>query len=385
MNFTQTPDVEMIVQTVRDYVEKTLLPIEMQVEREAAIPAAIASEMGGLGFFGLPFSEEDGGLGLGFTGYTLALEQLGRANAAYAVRLGASSGLAGETLALAGDAAQRARWLAPLAAGDLLGAFALVEDGTGGDGRGLRATATPTAAGYRLDGAKAWVLNGPQAGIFVVFARLPGDEGTGVFVVERAASGLSLGPAQEELGLHGLGVCEIRLQGCEVPAAHRLTGEPPAPDGDPGLALAEGVLSRHGVALAAIALGLAARLRDAALEFATQRRQFGQPIGAFGAIQHALADMSTEIFAAQQAVYRAAWGIETGRVEPALPAMAQLCATEMVYRVADRAMQVHGGMGFMKELWIERGYRDARMFRLLDAGSEELRTRIARAIGCPTG
>ena len=384
MNFTQTPDVEMVVQTVRDYVDKTLLPLEMQVEREAAIPSAIGAEMGGLGFFGLPFGEEHGGLGLGFTGYTLAMEQLGRANAAHAVRLSASSGLAGETLARAGDRAQRDRWLAPLAAGDLLGAFALIEDGTAGDGRGLRATATPIGAGYRLDGSKAWVLNGPEADLFVVFARLPGDEGTGVFLVERDTSGLSRGPAQEELGLHGLGVCEIRLQGCEVPTANRLSSGPAAPDGDPGLALADVALSRHGITLGAIAVGLAARLRDAALDFATQRRQFGQPVGAFGAIQHMLADMSTEIFAAQQAVYRAAWSVEAGRVEPALPAMAQLCATEMVYRVADRAMQVHGGMGFMKELWIERGYRDARMFRLLGAGSEELRTRIAREIGCPT-
>ncbi|HMA36548.1 MAG TPA: acyl-CoA dehydrogenase family protein [Chloroflexia bacterium] len=385
MDFTQAPDVEMVVQTVRDYVDKTLLPIEMQVEHEGRIPPAIVREMGDLGFFGLPFGEEDGGIGLGFTGYSQAMEQLGRANAAYAVLVSASSGLAGATIALAGSAEQRARWLQPLAAGAVLGAWGLVEEGTASDGRGLRTIATPTGSSYRLDGSKSWVLNGPDAGLYVIFARLAGDApgpGTAAFVVERNTPGLSLGPAQQELGLHGLGIGEVRLQGCTVPAAARLMSTLP-PGDDPGLALADQVLSHYGVTLGAIAVGGAARLLDAALAFAGQRKQFGQPVGAFGAVQNVLADSATEIFAAQHAVYRAAWGIEQGRAERGAAAMAKLFATEIFYRVADRAMQVHGGMGFMKELWIERGYRDSRVFRLLGTTSEELRTLIARELGCP--
>jgi acyl-CoA dehydrogenase len=385
MNFTQTPDVEMVVQTVRDYVEKSLLPQEMEVEHQAHIPAATLREMGDLGFFGLPFGEDEGGIGLGFTGYTFAMEQLGRANAAYAILLSASSGLAGETLALGGTPAQRERWLAPLAAGQVLGAWGLVEEGTTSDGHGRRTTATRTGDSYRLDGSKSWVINGPAAGLYVIFAQLAGDDESGMaaFVVEQGTAGLTTGPAQVELGLHGVGICEVRLANCVVPAANRLAGAAPDGSANPGLALAGRVLSRYGVTLGALAVGGAARLLDASLGFALQRRQFGQPVGAFGAVQNMLADSATEIFAAQQAVYRAAWGIEAQRDEPRLAAQTKLFATEMYYRVADRAMQVHGGMGFMKELWIERGYRDARMFRLLGVSSEELRTAIAHLLGCP--
>ncbi|HUS14392.1 MAG TPA: acyl-CoA dehydrogenase family protein, partial [Chloroflexia bacterium] len=382
----QAPEVEMVVQTVRDYVSKTLLPQEMAIEHAGQVPDAIRREMGDLGFYGLPFGDENGGFGLGFMGYTLAMEQLGRANAALAVAVSASSGLAGETIALGGSAEQRARWLPTLASGEVLGAWGLVEEGSTADGRGLRTTATPTTDGdYRLDGNKTAVLNGPDAGLYVVFARLAGDAadgGTGIFVVPRDTPGLTLGPAQQELGLHGLGVCEVRLAGCVVPADGRLAGALPVHD-DPGLALAEQVLLRHGITLGAIAIGGAARLLDASLEFATQRKQFGQPVGAFGAVQHMLADSATELFAAQQAVYRAATGVEQGRQEPGVAAQAKLFATEAAFRIADRAMQVHGGMGFMKELWIERGYRDARVLRLLGIPGEALRTRIAAALGCP--
>ena len=380
MNFTQTPEVAMIVQTVRDYVEKTLLPQEMAVEHAAQLPAAILREMGDLGLFGLPFGEDDGGIGLGFSGYTLAMEQLGRANAAYGVVLSASSGLAGDTLALAGSPEQRARWLPALAAGEQLGAFGLVEEGTASDGRGLRTRATPAGDGYRLDGAKSWVLNGPDAGLYIIFARLP-DGDTGVFVVPAATPGLSRGARQQELGLHGVGICEIRLDGCGVPSDARLTGGPGGDD--PGLALADAVLTRYGVTVGALAVGGASRLLDAALAFASQRKQFGRPVGAFGAVQNMIADSAVEVFAAQQAVYRAAWEIEAGHPDPRPAQQAQLYATEALFRVADRAMQVHGGMGFMKELWIERGYRDARTFRLLGLTAEALRPRIAQALGCP--
>lgn len=382
MNFSQTPEVEMIVQTVRDYVEKTLLPQEMAVEHAAALPAAILREMGDLGLFGLPFAEDDGGIGLGFSGYTLAMEQLGRANAAYGVVLSASSGLAGATLALAGNPEQRARWLPDLASGTMLGAFGLVEEGTASDGRGLRTRATPDGDGYRLDGAKSWVLNGPDAGLYLIFAHLPADDGTGVFVVPADTPGLSRGARQQELGLHGVGICEIRLDGCRVPAEARLTGGPGGDD--PGLALADVVLTRYGVTVGALAVGGASRLLDAALAFAMQRKQFGQPVGAFGAVQNMIADSAVEVFAAQQAVYGAAWEIEAGHADPRPAYQAKLYATEALYRVADRVMQVHGGMGFMKELWIERGYRDARTFRLLGLTGEALRPRIAQALGCPT-
>jgi acyl-CoA dehydrogenase len=382
MDFTQTAEVALVIETVRDYVNNTLLPQEMAVEHAARIPDTVQREMGDLGFFGLPFSEEDGGIGVPFTAYAQAMEQLGRANAAYGVQMASSSGLVGQALALGGDNSQRTRWLAPLVSGATLGAFALTEESSSSEGRGLRTRATPDDDGYRLDGTKHWVINGPDAGIFLIFARLPGDEGTGVFVVERDTPGLSVGPRHDQLGFHSVGFNDLHLEGCRVSAATRLTGGPGGEDA--GLALAEVAMLRYGVILGALAVGTATRLIEAARDFATQRKQFGQPIGAFGAVQNMIADMATEAFVAQQAVYRAAWEIETGHSDPTPARQAKLYATEAVYRIADRAMQVHGGMGFMKELWIERGYRDARMFRLLGPSSEDLRPRIAQALGCPT-
>ena len=387
MDFSINPDLELVIQTVRDYVDKTLLPREMQMEQDDRIPDAILQEMGGLGFFGLPFGEDDGGLGVGLTGFCLALEQLARANTAIGAIIMASSGQAGLAVGRGGTPEQRARWLPALAAGESLGAFALSEEHAGSSLKDIRTTATPTAGGYRLAGSKAWVLNGPTAGLYVVFDRLAGDEdgGLAAFVVERDTPGLTLGRAEYTLGLHGAGMCSLQLHDCVVPEDHRLPG---ATDGAPhplgaGAALAEGVLDHHRIALAAQAVGLAGRLVEAARDFATTRRQFGQPVAAFQAVQWMLADSATEHWVARQAMLRAAWEWDSGAATPRTAAMAKLFASEMLYRVSDRAMQVHGGMGYMKELWIERGYRDARAFRIWGGTSEIMRGAIAHGLGCP--
>jgi acyl-CoA dehydrogenase len=387
MDFTISPDLELVIQTVRDYVDKTLLPIEMQVEHQDRIPPEILREMGDLGFFGLPFSEDDGGLGVGLVGFSLALEQLARANAAIGAVVIASS-QAGMALSMGGTPEQRERWLPALAAGETLGAFALSEEQAGTSVTGLQTTATPTGDGYRLSGSKTWVLNGPSAGLFVVFARLTGDaapEGIGAFVVERDAPGLTMGRAEYALGLHGAGICTLRLHECVVPAANRLPGTPADADHalGAGMALAERVLDHHRVALAALGVGLAGRLLDAARDFALTRRQFGQPIATFQAVQWMLADTATEQWVARQALLRAASDWDSGTATPQTVAMAKLFASEMLYRAADRAMQVHGGMGYMKELWIERGYRDARLFRVWGGTSEALRGLVAAGLGCP--
>jgi acyl-CoA dehydrogenase len=388
MDFNISPDLELIIQTVRDYVDKTLLPREMQMEHQDRIPPEIIREMGSLGFFGLPFSEEDGGLGVGLAGFCLALEQLARANTAIGAIIMASSGQAGLAISLGGTPEQRERWLPGLAAGETLGAFALSEEQAGSSLQNLRTTATRMDDGYRLSGGKAWVLNGPDAGLYIVFARLSGDEaeeGVAAFVVERDTPGLSRGRAEYTLGLHGAGMCALGLHECVVPATHRLPGSPDdqAHALGAGIGLAERVLDHHRIALAAQAVGLAGRLLTAAREFATTRRQFGQPVAAFQAVQWMLADSATEQWVARQAMLRAAWEWDNGTATPQTAAMAKLFASEMLYRVSDRAMQVHGGMGYMKELWIERGYRDARAFRIWGGTSEVMRGTIARGLGCP--
>ena len=384
MDFTLSHDLELVLQTVRDYVDRTLLPLEMQVEHEDRIPPAVIREMADLGFFGLPFGEDEGGLGVGLLGFALALEQLARANTSIGALILASSGQAGLAISRGGTPAQRARWLPGLIAGETLGAFALSEEQAGSSFRDLRTTATPGPDGYRLNGRKAWVLNGPGAGLYVIFARLAKGP-IAAFVVPRDTTGLTVGRPEYGLGLHGVSLSGLQLDDCPVGEDQLLPGVaagPEAPDGA-GAALAALVLDHQRIALAALAVGLAGRLLDAAREFAASRRQFGQPIGGFQAVQWMLADIATEQWVARQALLRAAWEWDYGTATPQTAAMVKLFAGEMLYRAADRAMQVHGGMGYMKELWIERGYRDARTFRIWGGTSEVMRGLIAQGLGCP--
>lgn len=375
MDFTIPEHLQALQREVRNYVETRLDPIAKQVEDEDRIPDEIIREMGELGFFGVPFPEEYGGMGLGELGYCLCLEELGRAGAAFGNLIGASAGLCAMAIFLDGSEEQKRKYLVPLAQGKQIGSFCLSEPNAGTDAASIRTTARLRDGAWVLNGEKIWITNAPIADVFVVFAvtdrSLGPRGGISAFIVERGTPGLSVGKPDEKMGLRGSSTAPVVFEDCRVPEENLLgrLGY--------GFLTAMKVLDAGRISLAAGAVGGAQRLLELSLDWAKKRYQFGQPIANFQAIQWMLADMATEIHAARWMTYHAAWKLDRGERVSREAGMVKLFASEMANRVADRAVQIHGGMGYMKELPIERAYRDVRILRIYEGTSEVQRIVIA--------
>ncbi len=374
LSFELSDELKALQQTVREYVRNRLEPISQQVEREDRIPPEIIREMGELGFFGVPFPEKYGGLGLGELGYCVALEQLGSANAAYGNLIGATVGLFGMAVYLDGSEEQKERYVRPIAEGRAIGSFCLTEPMSGSDAASLRTTATRRDGGWELNGSKQWVTNSPIADYFVVFAatdRSKGSRGISAFIVEKGTPGFNVGKRDEKMGLHGSYTAPVSIEGVAVPDAQVL-GEIGA-----GFKTALKTLDGGRVSLAAGAVGTAQWLLERSIAYAKQREQFGQPIASFQGIQWMLADMQVGIHAGRLMVYQAAWKMDSGQRATREAGVCKLFCSEMVNKVADLAVQVHGGMGYMKELPIERAYRDSRILRIYEGTNEVQRMVIA--------
>jgi acyl-CoA dehydrogenase len=375
MDFSLPDDVRLLRDTVRDYVRDRLMPLTMQVEHDDAIPPAVLQEMKDLGLFSIPFPEEYGGGGFGELGYCVALEELGAANAAYSNIIGGHCSLSGMVIAYGGSDELKHRYLPDMCSGAKLGAFALTEPNAGSDAAHIQTTARREGDEYVLNGAKLWVSNGPIADLYTVFAvtnRDRGPKGISAFVVDRDSPGLTIGKVDEKMGLRGSKTAEVFFEECRVPAANLV--------GTEGLGFIEAMetLVRGRVALGASCVGQAQNALDRAIQWSRQRVQFGRPIAANQAIQWMLADSAVEIHAGRMMVYHAAWKIDNGERAAHEASMVKLYCSEMCNRVIDRAVQVHGGMGYMKELDIERMYRDARILRIYEGTSEVQRMVIAR-------
>src|SRR5205814_131740 len=276
-----------------------------------------------------------------------------------------------------GPDALRSRYLPDLLSARKIGAYGLSEPGAGSDAGGLKTLARRDGDSYVIDGAKTFITNAPIADVFVVFATLDpklGSKGITAFVVERATAGLEVGPNDAKMGLHGSTTAQLYFRDMRVPASQRVG------DDGKGFAIALATLDYGRMGLAAHAVGAAQRLLEACVDHAKTRTQFGRPIGANQAIQWMLADAATEIHAARLMVYDAASRADRGERVTDRAAMAKLFATELLGRVADAAVQIHGGMGYMKELWIERAYRDARIYRIYEGTSEIQRLVIASGL-----
>jgi acyl-CoA dehydrogenase len=375
---TSLPEELVLLQkSVRAFVEQQLLPHEREIEERDEIPRALIDEIAKAGLFGVGFSEDLGGQGMGKLGYCVMVEQLARVNASIWNVVGASVGLCGTAIDIGGTDEQRRRFIPDLLAAKRLGAYALSEPGAGSDAGALRTTAKRDGDSYVLSGAKTFITNAPIADLFVVFANADpsaGSKGITAFVVDRDTPGLEVGKSDAKMGLHGSTTAQLFLSDARVPADRRL-GEQGR-----GLPLALATLDRGRLGLAAHAVGAAQRLLEACVAYAKGRSQFGRPIAANQAIQWMLADAATEIHAARLMVYDAASRLDRGERITERAAMTKLFATEMLGRVADAAVQVHGGMGYMKELWIERAYRDARIYRIYEGTSEIQRLVIADAL-----
>jgi acyl-CoA dehydrogenase len=376
MDFDIPDELALLARTVRDFVETRLQPIEKQVEDSDEIPDEIIREMAGLGFFGLPFPEEYGGVGAGDLGYCLALEQFGRTSAAFSNLIGAHTSIGSMSIYLGGTDEQKRRYLPELTAGRKIAAFSLTEPSSGSDAASIQTTARKDGGRWLLTGTKIWVTNGPIADVVVVYAandRAKGARGgITAFIVEKGFKGFRVGKVDEKMGLHGSKTGELIFEDCEVPEENVLGGEVGA-----GFRTALGALDIGRVSLSAGAVGTSQYLLELGVAHAKRRKQFGQPIASNQAIQWMLADSAVEIHAARLMVYDAAAKLDRGIRVSREAAMVKVYASELANRVADRVLQIHGGMGYMKDSPVERAYRDARILRIYEGTSEVQRMIIA--------
>ena len=377
MDLTLPEELQLLQRSVRSFVEDKLVPYAETIEKEDRIPQEVIAAMAGMGLFGIGFREEVGGQGFGKLGYCVAVEQLARANASLWNVIGGSAGLCGTAIDIGGPDELRSRYLPDLLSARRIGAYGLSEPGAGSDAGALKTTARRDGDAYVIDGAKTFITNAPIADIFTVFATLDrsaGSKGITAFVVERDTPGLEVGPNDEKMGLHGSTTAQLYFHDARVPAAQRIGAE------GEGFKIALRTLDLGRLGLAAHAVGAAQRLLEVSIAYAKTRVQFGKPIGAHQAIQWLLADAAIGIHAARLMVYDAAARADRGERITDRAAMTKLYATELLGRVADSAVQVHGGMGYMRELWIERAYRDARIYRIYEGTSEIQRVVIAAGL-----
>ncbi|MFO1323500.1 MAG: acyl-CoA dehydrogenase family protein [Burkholderiales bacterium] len=370
---------ELLLATVRRFVRERLIPNEQRVADDDAIPPEILSEMRTLGLFGLSLPEAYGGLGLTMEEEVAVAFELSRASPAFRSLIGTNNGIGSQGIVIDGTDAQKARWLPALARGELIGSFALTEPGSGSDAASLATTARRDGDAYVLDGTKRYITNAPEAGIFTVMARTdPGKRdasGISAFVVERGTPGLSFGVPDRKMGQRGAHTCDVIFDGCRVPADNLIGGREGV-----GFKTAMKVLDKGRLHIAAVCVGAAERMLDDALRYALERRQFGRPIAEFQLVQAMLADSRTETYAARTMVVDAARRRDAGEDVALEAACCKLFASEMCGRVADRAVQIHGGAGYVADYAIERFYRDVRLFRIFEGTSQIQQLVIARAM-----
>jgi acyl-CoA dehydrogenase len=359
------------------FVRERLVPNESAVADADAIPDSIVAEMKALGLFGLSIPEEYGGLGLTMEEEVSVAFELGRTSPAFRSLIGTNNGIGSQGIILDGTAEQKARYLPRLASGELVGSFALTEPGSGSDAASLATTARRDGDHYVLNGTKRLITNAPEAGIYTVMARTDPDDrganGISAFIVERGTPGLSLGRPDRKMGQRGAHTCDVIFENCRVPAGSIIGGRESV-----GFRTAMKVLDKGRLHIAAVCVAAAERMLADALAYALERRQFGSPIAEFQLIQAMLADRKAEIYAARSMVVDAARRRDDGRDVGTEAACAKLFASEMCGRVADRAVQIHGGAGYVSDYAIERFYRDVRLFRIYEGTSQILQLVVAR-------
>jgi len=366
-----------LLDTVSRFVRERLVPLEDQVAEADAVPAEVVEEMRALGLFGFALPEAYGGLGLNTEEEILLAFELGQTSPAFRSVVGTNNGIGGQGIVLDGTDEQKTRYLPKLAAGEIVGAFALTEPEAGSDAGSLRASARRDGDAYVLNGTKRYITNAPEAGLFTVFARTdPAStdaRGVSAFLVEADTPGLTIGKPDRKMGQHGAHTADVIFDDCRVPATALLGGVENA-----GFRTAMKVLDRGRLHISAVAVGAAERLIHDSLAYAMDRKQFGRPIAEFQLVQAMLADSKAEAYAARCMVLDAARRRDAGEDVGTLAACCKLFATEMVGRVADRAVQIHGGAGYIADYGIERLYRDVRLFRLFEGTSQIQQLVIAR-------
>jgi butyryl-CoA dehydrogenase len=377
MDFALTSEQLMIRQTVREFAQKEVAPVAAQLDEAEEFPVKIVGQMAELGLLGLAISDEYGGAGADSLSYAIAIEEIARASGSVALTYAAHASLGTYPFYLFGSEAQKQEFLAPLARGEYIGAWALTEPGSGSDAAGMRTVAVRDGDSWVLNGSKAFITNGSVADVIIVAAvtnRTRGTKGISQFVVLKGMPGFQVGKNEKKLGLRASVTSQLFFTDCRIPASHLLGNE-----GD-GFRQALITLDGGRIGIGAMAVGLAQAALDAALAYSQQRSQFGQPIASFQAIQFMLSDMATEIEAARLMVYRAAWLKDKGQRFTKEAAMAKLFASEVADRVCNKAIQIHGGYGYITDYPVERYWRDARLCEIGEGTSEIQRLVIAREL-----
>ncbi|SAK95319.1 acyl-CoA dehydrogenase family protein [Caballeronia ptereochthonis] len=368
----------LLEDTIRRFVREQLVPRESEVDETDAIPHDLIDAMREIGMFGLTIPEAYGGLGLTMEEEVRIAVELGQTSPAFRSVIGTNNGIGSIGILLDGTEAQKSRYLPKLAAGELIGSFCLTEPDAGSDAASLKTSAKKDGAFYVLNGTKRFITNAPEAGIYTVMARTSeekGASGISAFIVERGTPGLSIGKPDRKMGQRGAHTSDVIFENCRVPASQLIGGVEGV-----GFRTAMKTLDKGRIHIAAIAVGAAKRMLRDALAYAKERRQFGQPIAEFQLVQAMLADSKAELYAAECMVLDVARRRDEGRDVSVEASCAKYFATEMCGRVADRAVQVHGGAGYIAEYGIERFYRDVRLFRLYEGTSQIQQVIIARGL-----
>ncbi len=374
-----TETFSLLHEAVRRFVDERLIPNEDRVETEDAVPAEIIAEMRDMGLFGLSVPEAYGGLGLSMAEEAEVIYQLGRTSFAFRSVIGTTVGIGSQGIVMDGTDAQKEEWLPLLASGEKMASFALTEPNAGSDAASIQTTATKDGDVYRLNGTKRYITNAPRAGMFTVMARsepdVKGAGGISAFILPAETPGISFGKWDKKMGQKGTITCDVNFDDVVIPAANIIGGIPGR-----GFKTAMKVLDRGRIHMSALATGMSHRLLDEQVRYAVERKQFGQAIGAFQLVQGMIADSRVDAYASKVMVTDVAARFDRGEKVSADVASTKYFTTEAVGRVADRAVQIHGGAGYMAEYKVERFYRDVRLLRIYEGTSQIQQTIIAKAL-----
>jgi len=370
---------QQLLDTLERFVRERLRPREAEVAEQDAVPAEIVQEMRDLGLFGLSIPEEFGGLGLNLSEEVQVAFLLGGTSPAFRSIIGTNNGIGSQGLVIDGTDEQKAHYLPRMASGEIIGSFCLTEPEAGSDAGSLRTAARRDGGDFLISGTKRFITNAPQAGVLTVFARTDPDSrnasGVTAFVVDANLPGITIGKKDRKMGQQGAHTADVNFDSVRVPSSAIIGGEKNL---NAGFKTAMKVLDRGRLTIGAVCVGVAERLIADSLAYAMDRKQFGQPIAEFQLVQAMLADMRAECFAARCMVEETGRRFDAGQGVATEAACCKMYASEMVGRVADKAVQIHGGAGYMAEYGIERFYRDVRLFRIYEGTTQIQQLVIAR-------
>ena len=377
MDFELAEEQLMVREMTRTFIEREVKPVASRLDRQGVYPSELVKRLGELGLMGMLVPQEFGGSGMDLLSYVVAMEEISKAWASLAVALSVQNSLVCAPILRFGSAAQKKKYLAPLARGERVGCYALTEPGSGSDAGSIQTTAKKAGNDFVLNGNKIFTTNGNRADVAIVYAvtdPAKGKNGISAFVVEKNSRGFAVGKLEDKLGLRSSDTASLLFEDCRVPHENLIGTE------GEGFRIALATLDGGRIGIAAQALGIAQGCLEESVVYAQQRRQFGHAIAEFEAIQWMLADMATEIDAARLLTYRAAWLAQQQTRFTKEAAMAKLFASEAANRVAYKAIQIFGGYGYTKEFAVERFFRDARITTLYEGTSEIQRLVVARRL-----